>query len=363
MSLIVEFKYAYKKVIGVDLGNGLIKVRSVYDDGTPYILTMPNAFVLKSSLGRGEAVSGLDLDYFEINGITYGWGKEIMSLPEILTTEGYENRYTGVPYKLMVKMVLAKAFDDLGIKAEDNVLIVTGVPSEETDTIAESQIKEAFKGTHDLSLNGKNMLFKIEDMIVMSQPVATVMGRYLNEYGKVGDARYESMKVAVIDIGGGTTDLDIVQNMRRLEGFKTIGHGFNQVYDAIREKIAETYPKANPTNFALLKILLKGENEEGRYLYSPSMRLKPVDFTDAFDNAIYELVVKIHGAITNSWKSQTDIDETLLVGGSADLFEEYISHVANFLVIPENNGDSNVDGYFKTGMMMSLKKAKESITN
>lgn len=358
MDLLTELEYAYDKVIGIDLGNGLINVRSVYDDGTPYKLTMPNAFVRKEDLGLGDAVKNLKLDFYGIEGIVYGWGKEIMNLSPVHSSAGYMNRYRAEPYKIMTKIVLAKVYDDLNISADDDVLIVTGVPSDETGTESEKEIQEAFMGVHDVTVNGKNLLFKVVNVEVMAQPVATVMSRYLNEYGLVGDKRYEEMKVAVIDIGGGTTDLDIVHNMRRLNNYQSVKHGFNRIYDKIRAEIAKKYPTSRPTNFTLLRLLIQGENEEGKFLYKPSMRLEPVDFTDALDKGIYDLVVDIHGTITAYWVDQTDIDELLLVGGSAELFEEYIGDVADGVVVPENNGDSNVEGYFRTGMMRSLQKAK-----
>lgn len=359
MDLLVDLKYYYKKVIGIDLGNGLINIRSVYDDGKPYSLTLPNAFIHVDELGQGEAVKALNLDYYNIDGKTYGWGKEIMNQSNIIDTAGYDQRYATEGFKVMAKMVLARAYKDLGIKAEDKVLIVSGVPSDETDTPAEEQLKEAFKGTHKLSINGVNMLFDVSNVETMAQPVATVMSKYLTELGTKGNLEYERMKVAVVDIGGGTIDFDIVQNMRRLNNHKTIAKGFNDVYGDIRRHIRKVHHKANPTNFELLRIILEGEDETGRLLYKPSMRLDAVDIAEPLSEGIYKLVLQIQGAISLYWKDQYDIDELLLVGGSAELFEEYIDSVAKGAVIPENNGDSNVEGYFRTGMMMSLQLANK----
>ncbi|MGR5984522.1 hypothetical protein ACUC2M_04475 [Bacillus cytotoxicus] len=56
----------------------------------------------------------------------------------------------------------------------------------------------------------KKVSINVVDVIVLAQPVGTVMSRYLDEDGFVADDTYEDMTVGIIDIGTGTTDLDVI---------------------------------------------------------------------------------------------------------------------------------------------------------
>lgn len=358
-------KKYYDWIIGIDLGNGLIKIRSVHKNGEIYRKRLPSAYTDSTSLGVSITDSTLDLDFYEINKTEYIWGKDVVEIGNIIPTHGYEGRYSTIGYRNMVKMTLARVYNDLGIMPNDKVLIVTGVPSTETGTDAESQLKNAFTNNgevHDVIMNGKQMLIKLEeeDIFVMSQPVATVLGRYLGDNGEVIDKRYETMKVAVVDIGGGTTDFDIIKNLRRLNEYDSIQNGFHDVYEAIRAEIQSIHRTSEPTDFDLLKRISYGIKHGNVFTYRPNIRVEPVDFSDTLEKAVLALAGLIQSKITSKWKAQADIDEFLLVGGSAGLFEVDIKEVANAVVIPQNNGDSNAEGYFKFGVHEN-NKMEESV--
>ncbi|MED3440189.1 plasmid segregation protein ParM [Bacillus subtilis] len=350
----------YDKVIGIDLGNGLIKVRSVTDDGEAYKLNLPSGFSYLKDVGDTLNNSTLDLDVYEIDGVEYVWGEDITKVSNFKSTYGHENRYKTEAYKIMAQIVMARVVRDLEIGPYDRIMIVTGVPSNETDSERVDDIALAFYGANDdnvgfhkVVVNEEDCVFKVVHVEVTGQALATVLGRYLSEDGYVENEEYENMKVAVIDIGAGTSDIDIVKSLRRLNGYDSVPKGFRDVYESIRSCIQSYYPSHKVTDYELLDILKDTSSSDARYIYKPSKRKKEVDFTKALYDGVNEVAMDIQQTIMSKWKDHTDLDEVLLVGGSAEFFSEHLEEIIDGITIPDNNGDSDVEGYFRVGMYIA----------
>lgn len=343
-------KKKFDRVVGIDLGNGMVKIRSLdMKTGKPYILVLPSAWAYKKDIGDRIHQKQLDLDTFYINDVPYVWGHDIAEVPNIKIAYGHQNRYKSSAYQIMAKIAMAKVVHDLEIAPTEKILVVTGVPSNETKTERETDIINAFmgdnKGVHEVDVNLDEHIFKIAQVEVMSQPVATVIGRFLDEEGYVGDEDYYDLKVGVIDIGSGTTDLDIVNKLQRQKDYESIPKGFRDVYDSIRKVIEREHTGHKVTDYKLIDCLETGK-------YKPSKRYDYVDFSSAMDAGIEEVAIDIQQAIMSHWKDQTDIDEILLIGASAKYFEEKLSDVITGLTIPDNYHISNVEGYYRWGMNM-----------
>ncbi|MEC0276876.1 ParM/StbA family protein [Peribacillus frigoritolerans] len=363
--MVANKRKKFDRVLGIDLGNGLIKIRSVKPNGKDYSVILPSSFAYLKDVGDSVNNTSLQLDVFTIDDVDYVWGEDINQVGEVKSTYGHENRYKTEAYKLMAKMVLARAVRDLDIKPNENILLVTGVPSAETGTEREEEIVAAFigegkqKGLLLVGVNGVEHIFKVVHVEVQAQALATVIGRYLATDGTVENENYEHWKVAVIDIGAGTIDLDIVHSLRRQKGYHSVPKGFRDVYETIRTGIAKIYPSHTVNDYELLGILeetqkknaLTGKNEV-IYEYKPSHLRKSVDFTKDLHDGVKEVVVDVQQAIMSKWKNQTDLDEILLVGGSAELFKDHLNDIVYGITIPRNNGDSNVEGYFRFGMYL-----------
>lgn len=346
-------KRSFDRVVAIDLGNGLVKIRSIDSNGKKYLLSLPCAWAYKKDLGDKLHSKEFDLDTYTINDVEYIWGKDIAELDgsKLKVAIGHDNRYKSELYKIMAKIAMAKVAYDLDIKPTEKIYLVTGVPSGETNTLRENEIQVAFLGDkeggnelHEVEVNNQPHLFRIAHVEVMSQPVATVIGKYLDEDGYVADDEYEKLKVGVIDIGGGTTDLDIVDCLQRQGNYTSIPKGFSDVYAPIRKLIKSKYPSHDVSDYKLLSCF----DEEMKY--QPNKRAEPIDFESAFEEGIQEVVMDIQQAVLSHWKDQTDMDEILLIGASAKLFEDKLSNVVGGLTIPKDHAVSNVEGYYRWGV-------------
>ncbi|MDH2887936.1 MULTISPECIES: hypothetical protein [Bacillus cereus group] len=147
----------------------------------------------------------MKLKTYKVEGTEYVWGDDIIKVNNTLNTYAQQNRYKTNQYKTLSKIALAEMAAKTNVKSYDEILVITGVPSQEIGTKAVDEIKEVYQGAHDLEVNGKKVSINVVDVIVLAQPVGTVMSRYLDEDGFVADDTYEDMTVGIIDIGTGTT--------------------------------------------------------------------------------------------------------------------------------------------------------------
>ncbi len=354
----------FDRVIGIDLGNGLVKVRSITADGEIYELVLPSEYAFLEDVGN-ETLGNrkLNVETFKIDDDSYVWGEDITRISDTKKTYGYENRYKTEAYQTMVSIVLTKVVKEIGVDPKDKILLVTGVPSDEKDTVAEEEIKSAFlngrggkNGLYDTFVNDEEYIFKIARVVVTAQPLATILSKYLDVDGSVLDESYEHSKVGVIDIGAGTVDLDILDCLIRQPSHISLTHGFNDIYDKIKNLIHSVYPMHQVNNYNIFKSIQqaqkghKGNIKANKYIYTPSRLKEPIDFTAAFSAGIREVSTYIQQAVASRWKDQIGFDEINLTGGSAKEFKNILSNSIEGLTIPEKAGQSNVEGYFRLGM-------------
>src|SRR5690625_7929561 len=80
----MSVKKKINRVIAIDLGNGLTNVRSSYEDGSPYSITLPSAFGFASNIGEAFGGAGEDIivDYITVDGVEFVWGEDIHKVPQ-----------------------------------------------------------------------------------------------------------------------------------------------------------------------------------------------------------------------------------------------------------------------------------------
>jgi len=356
------------RVVAIDLGNGLTNIRTVYPDGSPYELTLPSAFAKTESIGISFDGAGekYNVSQFVVDGGNYVWGEDVYKIKGLIhTASSHEERYEMSNYRTFIEIVLGKIAKDVDIQPTEQILISTGVPSNQTKPSTVEAIKNAFfgtskeyKGLHRITVDGQVYTINVAEVIVTSQPLATVLAHYLNEKGKVINKSLASKRIAIIDIGGGTTDLDTLVRFNRQENFRSIPVGFRQVYRAIRDEIRRQNDgkEVDVNDYELLNIIQNAEakaNEEGTepvYTYKISDKKAPIDFTDTYLRALKELGMIINMHISEQWAEDFDnFDYVYLVGGSAKRLAPFIEILKN-PDFPRDPGKSNAEGYYNFGV-------------
>lgn len=330
------------KVVVLDHGNGKFKYRSEIKKGVK-----PSIVAFKKDVGESLIGKELKLKTYEVNGIEYVWGEDVTKVKETYPTYGFQNRYKEPMYKILSEIALTNLALESKIKQTDEVIVITGVPSNEINTQAAEDLKKVFideekGGLHTVKINGKLVKVNVSEVVVIPQPIGTVMNNYLDENGFVKEDRYEQIRVGIIDIGTGTTDLDSINGLSRENEFKSIEAGMKDVYQLIADYINKQNSNAKVEYYQVEPYFKKG-------IYPISLRHE-VDFNEVKEQAVKEIAEKIKKGIKSSWKTFDRFDEIILTGGGAKLFETYINELVDVVAVPEEPQLANADGFYKYGV-------------
>ncbi|MFA2694765.1 plasmid segregation protein ParM [Bacillus mycoides] len=326
------------KVLVIDHGNGNVKMRSEVSKSV-----LPSLLAFKRDVGDSfSSKKELELKTYEIDGEQYVWGEDITKVKDVFATFGFQNRYNEPLYKALTSIALADLAQKSKIQATDDVIVITGVPSNEIGTEAANQLKEAFEGLHIVKINGKTVKVNIEEVVILPQPIGTVMGQYLTEDGYVANEKYEDIRVGVIDIGTGTTDLDSISGLRRENEFKSVEAGMKHVYQMIADYINSKNSNAKVEYYHVEPFF-----ESGKYKISER---HIIDFEEEKKKAIFKVSELIKQGIKNAWGTFDRFDEIIVTGGGAELFANDIQNLVGSVKISNKPQQANADGFFKYGM-------------
>ena len=368
-----------RRVMGVDIGNGKAKIYTAVATGEKderendiykgYAILAPSVYAREDEIGSHvieteatkKQAENQKLDRFVIDGVPYLWGPDVARLNSTIASYGMDNRYTNSAYRTMVRLALAKAFyyysKELGWKPSDPVLVITGVPTEDIDDkFGKSQttkvLEDLFKGTGSAEVNGQEVSWNIDKIGIFPQPEGTAAKYWMDNGGYViedAEGDHSALNHAVIDVGSGTTDIDINEGVIRV-AHVTLRQGFHDVYQAIRNEIARVagiQDASFATDDRLLELL-----EEGKYVYSVPSYPKPIMFKDAMDEAVDNLASATARSFDEIQKSSTNLQHIFLTGGPAERIFEQFKQTMPRIEKEDEHELSDVIGFYRIGMQV-----------
>jgi plasmid segregation protein ParM len=335
-------------ILGIDHGNGAVKVYNGRDK-----VILPSAYARPEDFGEDAVGDGkLRIHTFESSkaeGELYCWGKDIREAKRLTPTYTAENRYIQKAYRILSEIIVAAMLP--GEESASGITVVTGCPTREKDTDAEDQLKRVYIGPHAITVSGKAKTFTVDNVIVVPQPVATIMSMYYNDNGGAADASFKESYDAVIDIGSGTTDLDGIQSLRRMrDDSHTIELGMNDVYGKVARMINKEKPEANAQSYDV-------ERQFASDTYVISKRAS-VDMRKYKSDALRELADDLIAEINRIWKKRNKFDRIWLTGGGAAIGEvaKYFRLWENDIQVVENSQVAAAVGLYRYGVF----KAKQA---
>lgn len=330
-------------VIGLDHGN--TNVKGVSEEGEllrPSAYALPDAFG-EEGLGTEKQLKVKTYTSNKFEKEQYVWGEDVVEASMVIPTYTTENRYAQKSYRLLSEFALASLVSDKK-KTFDNVLVVTGCPSREKGTRMETELEEVFNGGHVVTVNGATKIIEVSSVIVLPQPLGTVLSLYLDEEGYVDDESYEEDYVGVIDIGGGTTDLDGIKGLKRQkEDTDTIPYAMFKVYEEISDYINDQNPEAGATVQSVEKQVLKGSDS---YVIS---KRSSVDIKAVKEDALRKYADLIIPRISTRWNNRAKFDKLLLTGGGAEVMAPYFKAWEKDIIVVKDSQIANAKGFFRYG--------------
>ncbi|MEK5036330.1 hypothetical protein MKY96_33410 [Paenibacillus sp. FSL R7-0302] len=332
------------KVLGLDHGN--VWVKGYGHNGTSPLL-LPNQFIREDLLQTDPYFqSKLVLDTFSSNQYkeeNYLWGQDIYKALNPINTFTSQDRYMQKPYKLLSEFALAEMSQD-----NDEILLVTGVPSVQKGTKAEEQLKKVFEGTHVITKNDEEQVAKVKEVQVLTQPLGTVMSIYLDDEGKVADEEAGEEYIGILDAGGGTFDVDGVKEMDAQSDDRATFHmGMYKVYQNIADWINRENPNAGATA-KLVEFQILGDNPD---TYKISKR-SSIDIKHPKDLYIRQYAEDVIPLINQRWTNRDKFDRLALTGGAAKPLYPYLLEWEKDLILVDNSQIANVIGFYRYGVFL-----------
>ncbi|MED1092178.1 ParM/StbA family protein [Bacillus paramycoides] len=351
--------------VSLDLGNAKVKAMV---EGKEDVMVMDN-FIADAEEFRNDNEIWVEyaneLNVYESQKHEkeeYVWGPGIKRATMPISTYNKNDRYNYKPYRLLAEFALAEMVHDVVEEGSIIDLVLTvGVPAEEKHIPRhEADLKSAFVGLHTVKRNGKTVVFRVleDTFTIMSQPTATPTSMFYSDDLKTVErpdlrinANEEPARIGVIDIGGGTTDLDVLLGMKPvLANRKTVAMAMNEVHDNIGKAINRDMPEIRATAEKVEREIIKNKN---RYFVSNSQGT--IDIAGYQDNEYAKYLNIIVGEINKTWDNIATFDGILLTGGgSVEVFHLFKEWNAICELVP-NAQVANVKGY----QIMSMNKKRK----
>lgn len=301
-----------QKVIAFEAANSFVKV---FSEGRSVVYPNTVTDASKESYQFGDDRN--ENTVYTINGQRFNVGQ---TLRYSTSSSDSVSRYGSEQYYIESIIAISHFITD-----GSSVKVVTGIPSVHYDDKDEATrlIKDTLKGEHTIEVNGESITFRISEVLVTLQPLATFFYAAVDENGNESTEmleRFEDSETLIIDIGWGTTDIAVCAGFG-LNSYFTVDTSMKWAYETIIERMKD-----------------KARKEKRKLT---SARIKPLDVEKyARKNMIYK-----HANETYNFK---------------DIYEEVMAITAK-KIVTEVNAIRGIDQY--TTVLLTGGGAKALLPN
>lgn len=349
------------EIFALDLGNKQTKMVS-----SKVTKVYPSNFMLHEDMGKAvtmfkqkekvdKFVTSFDSDF------EYAWGQDINKVrsDKRYDTINFNDRYKTVEFQLLSNFALAELAKDFE-EARNGVLevvVVTGVPS--NDYIKEDlkSIIKVLKGDHNVLINDVSHNIRVKEVYVMEQPIGTIYNEMLDNQGYMKVEDFLDETITVVDIGGGTLLIDTLNNLNVDPKQSTQKEtGVFDLYNRIIDNCSKNGINGL-TQHRIEQILRTGNEKEG-YFYKPNKN-ESLDITNIVDKSMRIYTREVINTINTTLKDRSKIDRMLFTGGGSELISKQdIKKAFDYTVFMDEPETANVYGYYKNGKAVQLEEAE-----
>ena len=323
------------KLVAIDDGYAQTKLFGESPDGSGYVRYMmrssikPGKFALMSLDGR-QGIGGYQTE----EGETFTVSESI---------EGENTQFDSFHVSPMNRVLVHHALLSAGYGGAD-VDVVAGLPVSDYFRDGLKDEKRISEKTANLLKNVKNLASqdikpaRFKNVQIGCQATAAFVDYLLDDNLEEKDVPTES--VAVVDIGGRTTDIVVILNGNQIDSPRsgTQNIGVLDVYNALSKAIRSKFETSDNFPFALLD---KAVRENKIKLWG-----KYEDITDLVTNVVREQESKIAREVERKIGSASNVDSVLFVGGGSALFGNIGAHFRNGVMVVDPEF-ANARGLFK----------------
>lgn len=328
--------------VGIDDGHSDVKV--VLEDGS--------TFKFPTRIAHGGFVA--DFPGMETSTTVYGVtdyaGRETLYTTHqfLQDTDCIDIRFDGYPKSDMNLVVVQNALVNTGFSGRE-VIIATGLPVQNHYTadghINSELVEEKIKNLQRPINPAGQPMAKIVKSYVTTEAIATFIDAIMTMDGKKSDLyeRLTGETVAVLDIGGKTTDFAVLYQGGKIVDKKRLGSltlGILELKDEISNYLRQHY-KLSSIGIKHVESLLN----TGSFRYGG----KEYDLSQELNEMKEKFVRRIFDSLDRKLGDLGDVDAILCAGGGAALLrDQLMAKYKGQAVVVENPEFANARGMLKT---------------
>jgi plasmid segregation protein ParM len=230
------------------------------------------------------------------------------------------------------------AFTELTDATWSNLNVVTGLPVAFISD--KDKVVQRLLGEHRVKRDGRDgQTLKVKDAKVIPQPFGALLALALDNNGKIADKRLASGRVAVIDVGGKTTNLLSVDRLTEVvRQTDSVPVGMWNVARSIRVWLSQNYPDLDPRDHDLMNAIKRRSIPcEGQTL----------DLGDVIDAALIPMSEEVIARAGQLWNGAGEMDAILITGGGSLLLGPAIQRHYRHSVVVDDPVYANALGFYR----------------
>lgn len=313
-------------------------------------------------------IFSVDLGFVQTKAVAHGWQEKFGSLTKkasstevnaLADSEGYSVTYEGNHWRVGAKgsydftgermsrdTDIVKLLTAFGVKQKNLVIdtLMTGLPIEEFNTYR-AVMKENLERKRFFYYFGRELhTAEIRNVTVLPQSAGAFYDMILDEYGEIADDVLASETVLTIDVGGRTTDCNIMESGRYSQESFTVFRGVWKIHDQLRKLVQRDY-KFVLKPYEVDIVARTGAVKLGGNIF-PCQNL--------VNEAVQVTFPELKDELTLHIDDFRRFGGIVLTGGGAhlykDVFGEMFARMKVPMTVSEEAEFSNAKGYYKYGL-------------
>ncbi|WP_119071545.1 ParM/StbA family protein [Aggregatilinea lenta] len=330
-----------KRLLSVDIGNVNTKAVSSRAE-----IAFPSFVAMESGALDFDGLTDTNGDLvIEYEGSRLALGHTAFKLGRMDVSQMGRYRVEGESYRQLFAGAMVSVLHrstDLGVVASLPVRFYMN---------ARDEVRKRLAGFYEITFEGQTYRFKLdaEDLHLIPEGFGSICYMLLNKAGQVVSGDLLDKRVAVIDIGGRTTDglffdnLELIPNM--CWGIDKAG--MSSLWQVLDDYIQSAYGRT------LSPLDLDKALYEGYFMHGPER----VSLGSVIDDAASTLAQRIVGKVNSEWDGGNEAELILITGGGAEHVGTWLPWKHAFSIDSAYGIKShmaNVVGAYRFGLMRGI---------